>query len=201
MVLAHHVIFTAYGFWLPNDPRGSWSDFVRSWELSLHGYAAKIDVRHSVAQQPHDRQIRIAAKSALKYPPIRFTGRQTLCLARGFDQAVTESDYVIWACSILPNHIHMAVSRHERKAEQIIGHLKARATQQLVEAGMHLFVENRGPDGQFPSVWTYRAWKVFLNSTEDIERAIQYVENNPINDGKKAQNWSFVTGYAPFGTV
>jgi hypothetical protein len=28
MILGYHVIFGAYGFWLPNDPRGSWSDFV-----------------------------------------------------------------------------------------------------------------------------------------------------------------------------
>lgn len=33
MVLGFHVIFSAYGFWLPNDPRGSWSDWVRKWEL------------------------------------------------------------------------------------------------------------------------------------------------------------------------
>jgi len=30
MVLGTHLILTAYGFWLPNDPRGSWSDFVGS---------------------------------------------------------------------------------------------------------------------------------------------------------------------------
>jgi hypothetical protein len=30
MILAFHAIFGAYGFWLPNDPRGSWSDFVGS---------------------------------------------------------------------------------------------------------------------------------------------------------------------------
>jgi hypothetical protein len=29
-VLAYHVVLGAYGFWLPNDPRGSWSDFVGS---------------------------------------------------------------------------------------------------------------------------------------------------------------------------
>jgi len=23
MIIAHHLIWTAYGFWLPNDPRGS----------------------------------------------------------------------------------------------------------------------------------------------------------------------------------
>jgi hypothetical protein len=36
-VLAYHVVFGAYGFWLPNDPRGSWSDFVASWELFRAG--------------------------------------------------------------------------------------------------------------------------------------------------------------------
>jgi len=30
MVRGYHVIFGMYGFWLPNDPRGSWSDYVGS---------------------------------------------------------------------------------------------------------------------------------------------------------------------------
>ena len=33
MVRWYHLIISAYGFWLPNDPRGSWSDFVGAWEL------------------------------------------------------------------------------------------------------------------------------------------------------------------------
>jgi hypothetical protein len=33
MVIASHVIVGMYGFWLPNDERGSWSDFIGSWEL------------------------------------------------------------------------------------------------------------------------------------------------------------------------
>jgi len=33
MLLANHSIFGMYGFWLPNDPRGSGSDYVASWEL------------------------------------------------------------------------------------------------------------------------------------------------------------------------
>ena len=41
MVYASHVIFCAYGFWLPNDPRGSWSDFVGSWELLRFGRATQ----------------------------------------------------------------------------------------------------------------------------------------------------------------
>ena len=29
MVVGHHLVWTAYGWWLPNDPRGSWSRAVR----------------------------------------------------------------------------------------------------------------------------------------------------------------------------
>ncbi len=29
LVIAHHLIFTAYGWWLPNDPRGSSSHSIR----------------------------------------------------------------------------------------------------------------------------------------------------------------------------
>lgn len=76
MVIAYHTIITAYGFWLPNDPRGSWSDYVRSWELRRFGPATKVETRRSVARRPHDRLRRLAAKQALKYPVVHFTGVQ-----------------------------------------------------------------------------------------------------------------------------
>jgi hypothetical protein len=54
-VLAYHLIITTYGFWLPNDPRGSWSDFVRAWELFLFGGpATRTQERRSLARDPHD---------------------------------------------------------------------------------------------------------------------------------------------------
>ena len=37
MIIGYHSIFGMYGFWLPNDPRGSGSDYVASWELFRHG--------------------------------------------------------------------------------------------------------------------------------------------------------------------
>jgi hypothetical protein len=76
MILAYHVVFSTYGFWLPNDPRGSWSDFVAAWELFRYGPATKTDERRSVAAKPHDHRVRMEAKSALKYPPVEFNGEQ-----------------------------------------------------------------------------------------------------------------------------
>ena len=74
MAIAYHVIITAYGFWLPNDPRGSYSDFVGSWELFRYGPATKMTTRFSVAGRAHDRGLRLVAKRALKYPDVHFDG-------------------------------------------------------------------------------------------------------------------------------
>ena len=49
MILASHVIFSTYGFWLPNDPRGSWSDFVGNWELTRFGKATTVTTHRSLA--------------------------------------------------------------------------------------------------------------------------------------------------------
>src|SRR3954451_23190906 len=127
MVLASPIIFTASGFWFPNDPRGSWYDFVRSWELLFFGKATKTNERRSVAHRQHDKALCRAAKNALKYAPVKFTGRQALAVAKGFAKAIAESGYIVVACAILPDHVHMVVLRHVRLAERIIGHLKARA--------------------------------------------------------------------------
>jgi REP element-mobilizing transposase RayT len=193
MVIASHAIFTAYGFWLPNDPRGSWSDFVRNWEIAKFGKATKTDERRSVAHRSHDRAQRLAAKEALRYPPVRFSGLQARAIARGFARAIKESGYRLFACSIMPDHVHFVSERHERSVERIVGHLKARATQQLVEEDLHPFNDIVGiKSGRFPSVWVRRAWKVFLDSHADVERCIRYVNNNPIKEGFKEQSWGFV---------
>jgi hypothetical protein len=44
-------------------------------------------------------------------------------------------------------------------------------------------------------MWARGHWKVFLNNANDVRRAIQYVEQNPIKDGKPFQRWWFVTPY------
>ena len=79
-VLAYHVIFGAYGFWLPNDPRGSWSTYVGSSALHQFGSATKTVARRSVARANHDHDVRLAAKRSLKYPAVQFSGIQARLL-------------------------------------------------------------------------------------------------------------------------
>ena len=196
MVLAYHIIFTAYGFWLPNDPRGSWSTFVAAWELLLAGgKATKTSERRSLAGDAHDHQKRLEAKDALKYPPVEFDGAQALAVAHGFIEAIREAGYAVYACSILPSHVHMVIGRSGRKAETIVGHLKSKASRRLRDEKLHPFAAFEREDGSVPSVWADGCWKVFLNTAESIRRAIDYVAANPAKEGKPKQSWSFVTGY------
>src|SRR5207244_1739990 len=110
--LASHVIFSVYGFWLPNDPRGSWSDFVGSWELFRFGRTTKVETRASVANRPHDRARRQAAKQALKYPAVQFNGLQARSVGTGFGESARRGGVTVLACSILPEHVHMVIARH-----------------------------------------------------------------------------------------
>jgi REP element-mobilizing transposase RayT len=187
VVLGYHLVFGAYGFWLPNDPRGSWSEFVAMWDLLRYGRATTTRSRRSVAAAPHDRARRRAAKAALRYAPVRFTGRQALSISQGFRRAIDESGYRLHACAIMPDHVHLVVGRHAQQASRIIGHMKGRATLQLIA------------DGLWPAkarpVWSERGWKVFLNDAADVHRAVNYVQRNPVRERLSAQRWSFVVPF------
>ena len=137
MIVGYHIIFGAYGFWLPNDPRGSWSETVRSWELFRYGAATKTTERRSVAHQPHDHARRLAAKAALKYPAVQFAGLQARAVGRGFAEDCHRANVTVWACAILPDHVHIVTSRLHIKAEQFAIQLKGAATRKLIEEKLH----------------------------------------------------------------
>jgi REP element-mobilizing transposase RayT len=197
-VLAYHVIFTAYGFWLPNDPRGSWSDFVRSWELfRAAGPATPVDTHRSVAHAPHDVEARLQAKKALRYPAVVFDGHQALSIANGFARMRAKSQYQVYACSILPEHVHMVLGRHRYRVETMVRLLKAEATSQLLRDQRHPMARWPREDGSLLSPWAVKCWKVFLYTDEDVVRSIQYVRDNPVKEGKRPQRWRFVRPFTP----
>jgi REP element-mobilizing transposase RayT len=200
MVLTYHLIITAYGFWLPNDPRGSWSDFVGSWELWKFGEPTKVDTPTSRARIKHDNARREEARAALKYTPVEFTGTQARAIARGFADYIQRAGLLVWACSILPDHVHMVIARSHLKIESIATQLKGAATRRIIAEGIHPLAAYQKPGllrGRPPKMWARGEWKVFLDSIDDILRAIRYVENNPLKEGKKRQRWSFVTAFDP----
>jgi len=193
MVIAYHAILSMYGLRLPNDPRGSWSTWIRKWDLLRFGPPTKVETRQSVASENHDHKIRLAAKQSLAYPPVELTGQQALAISKGFAQAVNESGYRIHACAILPEHTHVILGqRVDRPIEQIVGHLKGRATQQLKREGIHPLGSFSNKNGETPSPWSEGYWKTYIESAMYMQNAIEYVNENPVKEGKRPQNWHFV---------
>lgn len=198
MIHAYHVIWGTYGFRLPNDPRGSWSDFVRSWELARFGRATRGICRRNI--DPLKWQTwRASAQRVLKFPSVHLSGRQALTVGRGFSTAIRKSGLTIWACSILPEHVHLVIARHTFKAEQMCNLLKGDATKALTAASLHPLASHT-LSGKTPSPWGKGQWKVYLDDAQAIESAINYVEANPEKEGKPRQTWSFVTPFAGLPT-
>ncbi|MGC4032292.1 MAG: transposase [Tepidisphaeraceae bacterium] len=195
-MLASHLIFSAHGFWLPNDPRGSWSKCVRSLDLyRAAGPATTTGAQSSVAYAEHDRAARLAAKSSLTYPPVRFDSAQARVLAKAFKEAAVESSYAVYALAVMPDHVHAVVGIHANAPSRIIAHWKARSTQALIAAGLHPFAGRVRKDGRVPQVWAHRGWKVFLSTPDDVWRAIDYVNQNPIRASMRPQRYSFLTDF------
>ena len=192
-VSGYHVVFTTYGFWLPNDPRGSGSVFVGSEELRKFGPATKVKTRQSVATVPHDRRLRLEAKKALKYPEVRLSGHQALSVAKGFRTVIQRANCEIYACAILPGHVHLVIRKLRYPVGRFVNLFKGGATRQLISDGLHPFMDREG--SEVPTIWGRGLRKVFLNSEQEVQQRIRYVENNPLKEGKPRQRWSFVVPF------
>jgi hypothetical protein len=140
---------------------------------------------------------RYRAKQELAYPEVTFDGYQALSVVQGFAAMTAKSGYVIHACASLPSHVHLVIARHHYAIEQVIRLLRQEATRQSLADGRHPFAAHRTSTGRLPSVWAQDFWKVFLFTDEEIRQKIAYVEENPIKEGKRRQNWSFVAPFDP----
>jgi REP element-mobilizing transposase RayT len=191
MVHGYHVILGMYGFWLPNDPRGSWSAFVAAWELLRFGTTTRSLDRAELLTPAEEKQ-RQEAKQYLKYPPVKLNDRQALAVGKGFAIGKKKCNLTIWACSILPEHVHLVIGRHRYEVEKTTNLLKGAATRQLRADDLDPMSAYDRPPRRPRSPWARGEWKVFLDTDEAIENAIRYVEENPVKEGKRRQEWSFV---------
>ena len=194
MIHAAHVIITAYGFWLPNDQRGSYSDFIRAFDLLKYGDATKIDSTRSVAAAPHNSALRAAAKKDLMYPPVIFSGRQAAAISYGFADVIARTMCVIYACAIMPDHVHLVIGRHRYDIQKLVNLLKGGATTSLRRHGLDPFAGLQ-IGRSVASPWAHNCWKVWLDSHEDVERSIVYANGNPTKAGLPPQTWKFLTPY------
>lgn len=177
MVIAHHLIWTVYGTWLPNDPRGSGSETVACPKLAtlgeLHYGRRKNQPGCGVVRQFYER-----AEPRLLFPVIRFNARK--------GNAIGKHNYTCYACAVMPDHVHLVIRKHRDAAEKMVDNL-----QDLTRASFLA----RGKAPVDHPVWTLGGCKRFLDSPQRMRIAIRYVKNNPGEIGLPRQNWPFVTPY------
>lgn len=191
MIAYHLTSFGAYGFWLPNDPRGSWSSKVWADHLKPFGPATKVSSFESVAAIPHNQLLRAEAKRVLKYPAIVFNVEQREIIAQAINEILPTLRIRIFACAIMPDHVHLVTGAHVESGDTLIGYFKRSGTRQLNKT-------NRNPMKKFteknrtPSIWAENGWTVFIDSEDQLLACVNYVEQNPIKAGLPPQRWSFV---------
>ena len=186
IVIAHHLIWTVYGWWLPNDPRGSTSRTIASDRIADLG-----DVHFGRKKvQPASRDVRAfyeRAAMTLKHPLLEVRGDAGGIVAAAFGDVIDRERYTCYACAIMPDHVHILIRKHKHTIEQMIDLLQNAGRWALIDA--HLW------PGDHP-VWTGGGgWKVFLEHPDDVQRTIPYIEKNPIKIGLPRQVWPFVVPY------
>ncbi len=80
------------------------------------------------------------------------------------------------------DHVHVVLGWMERDIRKSVGAMKSHATRVLRAKGH--FVDR--------PVWADHGWNVFLHTRAEVDRAIRFVQNNPIREGKPAQRWHCV---------
>jgi len=186
MVAGYHLIWTVYGYWLPNDPRGSTSKEIRVEAIKPLGelhYGRKI-IQPSSAEI---RQFQEQARAVLHFKVQSFDLADIAFLGNVFGKEIATRGYTCYACAIMPDHVHMLIRRHRDKAEAMIEHF-----QDASRAALYAVGKREAPH----PVWTAGpGWKVFLETRQDFERDIEYIRQNPLKINWPEQRWEFVTPY------
>jgi REP element-mobilizing transposase RayT len=185
LVIGYHLIWTGYGWWLPNDPRGSTSQFIRNDVLrdlgELHEGRKKIQ-----PTSPLIGKFMRDSEAMLTYPRYSFDSNEIALIADAFAEIIDQRKYTCYACAIMPDHIHGLIRKHRDTAEEMIETLQEGSCAQL-----QVFSP---PFNQHP-VWGGPGWKVFLFEPDEIRRTIGYIEKNPEKAGMTPQHWPFVKPY------
>jgi hypothetical protein len=185
MVAAYHLMWSLYGCWLPNDPRGSSSHEMRNPVLvelgELHQGRKKV--------QPCRADLRAfyhKAEPLLMYPVLHIGEVELAVVAQAFATTIKCHRYTCYGCAIMFDHVHMLIRKHRNLAEEMIFNFQDESRTRLIDA--------RCRSADHPT-WGGPGWKVYLDSCDDIERVVRYIADNPIKAGRPEQEWPFVQAY------
>jgi REP element-mobilizing transposase RayT len=172
MIIAYPAIFTTYGTWLPNDPRGSYSKEIYNNQLE-----ALAGIKYG-RQNPSPAKSLLmkfwtAATSCINRPPFFINDNSRPIIADAFGMVAQRLGIEVSACAIMNDHVHILVMRSKHRVEYVVNQLKGAAT-----AALKL---KKTP-------WSRGCWKVFITDTEALLAAVNYIHANPSGAGLPAQS-------------
>jgi len=177
MIIAYHAIFTTYGTWLPNDPRGSYSKEIYNDELRKLG---RIKYGRQYPMPAKERLIKFWTTAApwLSRPPFFFDNNSRPIIAGSFSKVTQRLSIKVPACAIMNDHVHLLVLRSRYRIEYLVNQFKGAATRALKLKY---------------TPWTRGCWKVYITDNETLLAAVRYIQANPTCAGLEPQNWDFIS--------
>lgn len=181
----YHLVFSSYGFWLANDPRGSGSTILRQSKFGelgpLHPGRKKEQPTRAILRAFYEQ-----ATPRLEHPPLWFSSEIRDAIAAAFENTVKRFRYTAWSFAILSNHAHLCIRQHRDRYETIWERF-AGASRDVASPLARTTVGH--------PFWANRPYSVYLYTPEDIRRTITYIQNNPAKEGLPRQDYRWISPY------
>lgn len=135
MIQGYHATFGTYESYLPNDPRGSKSEYVGG--RSIYETAGKVtplaDKNYQQLSEG-ERETLGYAQSVLKRPPVVLNESQIAVVGAVIGSLARRWRLNVWALAIMPCHVHLVFGRSKRNSEQIVDTIKQAAATAMGDA-------------------------------------------------------------------
>jgi len=172
MVVGYHLIWTACGWWLPNDPRGSSSHEIRCAEIvglgELHHGRKKVQPAAGEIRKFYD-----AARQILKHELLKFSDDEISLLGKEFAEVIRKRTYTCYACALMPDHVHLLAT--------VSGEMSIEKAVQFIKGGFSYRLKKElGYSGE---VWQRGFSEVRVNDQESFAKYRGYIAENPVKRG------------------
>lgn len=121
-------------------------------------------------------------------------------LRESFKRAKQTYNFEIFACVILPDHIHLLL-KPEKIIEysKIIRAIKYNFSQKFNDVGIAMPTYDNNickaglPSCQNKSIWQRRYWEHTIRDEDDLNKHLDYIHYNPVKHGysKSVKSWEF----------
>lgn len=185
MVIAHHLILTGYGHWLPNDLRGSMSPETYTPKLSQ---LAEVHFGRK-KQQPSREELRRfyrEARKYLAYDVLWFDGAERQAVAEAISEVIRRERLTCYACAVLSNHVHLLIRKHRLKGEDMSRFFKDASREKLRRA-------NLSPP-EHP-VFSADTCDFYKSDTRAVRVCVRYIQENFRKHKLSEVEYEFVTPY------